>query len=99
MKKYLAIGHFKDSKNIESISSKQNTKKDFQSDLKGNAFVAYAIITESKMIKLEEAKNARGMELFEEVKKMTSNYRVWGDLEDYIEQCLDIMKEKMEMAE
>lgn len=29
---------------------------------------------------------------------MTSNYRVWNDVADYIEQCCDIMQEKFELA-
>lgn len=92
MKSYIAIGHFKESKNITCVADIANTKKDFQKDLKGNGFVAYVVITENKLKKLEELE---GMDLFLEVRKMTTNYRIWNDVTDYIEQCLDIMKNKM----
>ena len=35
MKKYLAIGHFKDSKNMTSVALKTNSVKDFRCDLQG----------------------------------------------------------------
>lgn len=97
MKKYLAIGHFKGSKNITCVADAQNTKKDFQKDLKSNGFVAYVVITEKKLEELK-ALELCGMEVFNEVKKMTTNYRVWNDVVDYIEQCFDIMQERMEQA-
>lgn len=37
-------------------------------------------------------------DLFNEVKKMTTNYRRWDDITEYIEQCFDIMEEKMARA-
>lgn len=43
-------------------------------------------------------KNIDFMGLFHEVKKMTTNYRRWNDICDYIEQCLDIMEEKLDRA-
>lgn len=92
MKRYVAIGHFKGSENMVSIAEQTNSVKAFKDDLRGNAFVAYAVITESKMNKLRTA-DAEG--IFEEVKKMTSNYRVWLDVTDYIEQCFDIIEGKL----
>ena len=92
MKKYLAIGHFNDSENMVSVAMQASTIKNFRENLDGNGFVAWAIISEKKM---ETLKNADCFELFEEVKKLTSNYRRWNDITDYIEQCFDIMEEKM----
>lgn len=92
MKKYLAIGHFKDSKNMTSVAMQNNTLKDFYNDLKGNEFVAYVVLSENKVNYL---KNVSSFDLFNEVKKMTSNYRKWDDITEYIDQCYDIMKEKL----
>lgn len=97
MKKYLAIGHFKENKNITSVAMECTTKKSFYESLLGNEFVPYAIITPKKMIILEN-KLDDSFELWDEVKKLTSNYRRWNDICDYIGQCFDIMKEKIENA-
>lgn len=97
MKKYLAIGHFKENKNITSVAMECTTKKSFYENLLGNEFVPYAIITQKKMIILEN-KLDDSFELWNEVKKLTSNYRKWNDICDYIGQCFDIMKEKIENA-
>lgn len=96
MRKYIAIGHFKDSKNITSVAMKENTMKDFRDDCGGNEFIPMVILTEKKM---ETIKKTDEFHLYDEVKKMTSNYRKWNDICDYIEQCFDIMEEKMEKAE
>lgn len=96
MKKYLAIGHFKDSENMVSVAEQTNSVKAFKDDLRGNGFVAYAVITESRMDKLRTA-DTDG--IFEEVKKMTSNFRVWLDVTDYIEQCFDIIESKIANAQ
>lgn len=96
MRKYIAIGHFKWSENITSVAMKNNTMKDFRNDCGGNEFIPLAILTEKKM---ETIKKTDKFHLYDEVKKMTSNYRKWNDICDYIEQCFDIMEEKMEKAE
>ena len=90
MKKYIAIGHWAEDKNITSIAHSNPNMKSFRDDLGGNAFVPYVIITEKRF---DEILN--GADVFEEVKKMTSNYRKWNEITDYIGQCLDIMEEKM----
>jgi hypothetical protein len=95
VRKYLAIGHFKENKNITCVVSKSNTLKEFRKDLCGNEFIPYVVITEKMMKKISELDC---MDLFDQVKKMTSNYRVWNDVADYIEQCCDIMQEKFELA-
>lgn len=95
MKTYLAIGHFRDEDNTRCVALKTTTRKNFVDNLGGNAFVPYAIISEKKLAVLEKlVKEDDPFGLFEEVKKLTSNYRKWNELCDYIEQCVDIMRFK-----
>lgn len=94
MKAYIAIGHFKDSENIVSIAMTANTKKDFMTDCYGNAFVPYAVLTESMVRKLHEV-NDGSWGIYEQVKKLTTNYRVWNAVTEYIEQCFDILEDKL----
>ena len=91
MKTYAAIGHFKDSKNMVSVAMKANSIKSFRENLAGNEFVAYVIISEKK---LETLKKADCFDLWEEVKKLTTNYRKWNDICEYFEQCFDILEER-----
>jgi len=92
MKKYLAIGHFDDSENMTSVAMECTTMKSFRENLGGNGFIPYVVISEKKM---EILKNTDSFNLFDEVKKLTTNYRVWNDICEYIEQCFDIMEEKL----
>jgi len=92
MKKYLAIGHWAGNENITSVACEGTSIKNFRETLGGNSFVPWVIVTETK---LDVLKKATEMTLFDEVKKLTTNYRVWNEVCDYIEQCLDIMEEKM----
>ena len=71
------------------------TKKAFQDDLRGNEFVAYAVLTEWMFDRLM---SLDGLDRWEQVKKLTSNYRKWRELDDYIEQCGDIIASKMQAA-
>ena len=57
--------------------------------------MAYAVLTEWMFGRLMSLKD---FELYEQVKKLTSNYRKWNDLTDYIEQCSDIIASKMQAA-
>lgn len=97
MRKYLAIGHFKGSENMVSVAMQTTNEKSFRENLIGNEFIAWAVITEKKMETLKNTDDYFG--LWEEVKKLTGNYRKWNDLFDYIGQCFDIMEERMAMAE
>lgn len=92
---YAAIGHFKGSENMACVASYNNTKKSFQDELRGNGFVAYAVLTERMFDRLM---NLSGIDRFEQVMKLTSNYRKWCELDDYIEQCSDIIDAKMQRA-
>lgn len=93
MRTYLAIGHWENNKNMTSVAMRCTTTKNFRENLGGNGFIPYVVISEKKM---EILKNTE--DLFNEVKKMTSNYRRWNDVCEYIEQCFDIMEEKMKNA-
>lgn len=95
MKKYLAIGHWDDNKNMTSVAMECTTMKSFRENLGGNGFIPYVVISEKKM---EVLRMVDSFDLFDAVKKMTSNYRKWNDICEYIEQCFDIMEEKMANA-
>ena len=95
MKKFIAIGHFDDSTNMTSVAMTALNIKDFRQNLGGNGFIPWVVISESKM---ETLKNTSDMDLFDEVKKLTSNYRKWNDICEYLEQCFDIMEDKLERA-
>lgn len=96
MKKYAAIGHWKGNDNMTSIAAAQNTKADFVTDLRANGFVPYVVITEGMMKKLGTADD--GLTLYDMVKKMTTNYRVVNDVVDYLDQCFDILADKVAAA-
>lgn len=93
MKTYAAIGHFKDCTYMTSVAMQCSSVKNFRENLMGNEFVAYAIISEKK---LETLKTKDSFELWDEVKKLTTNYRKWNDLCDYFEQCMDMLEERFE---
>lgn len=95
MKKYLAIGHFRDSKNMTSVSMKNNSMADFRTDLSGNEFIPYVIFTEKAVYNLADVDS---FDLFDIIKKKTSNYRKWNDIYEYIDQCYDIMLDKLANA-
>ena len=96
MNAYLAIGHFKGSENVTSIAAQQTTKKDFMRDCYGNEFVPYVVITEKTFERLSKCSDE--LATWEIVKKLTSNYRVWNDVADYIEQCFDLMTKKLQTS-
>jgi len=94
MKIYATIGHWKDDKNIRSIVLTQNTKKDFMRDCYGNEFVPYVVMTEAMLDKIfNECED--GMDVYEQVKKMTTNYRVWNIVTDYIKQAGYLITDKV----
>lgn len=94
MKKYVAIGHWDNSENITCVISEADTIKDFRSDLRGNAFVTFVILSEQK---LAEIKSADGFfEVFQIIKKLTGNARRWSEIVDYLDQCWDIIESKLE---
>ena len=96
MNKYIAIGHFKGSKESTiSVVDLASTKANFAENLRGNEFVAIAILTEKAF---NEIKNMDAMEMYDKVKKLTTNWRVWNLICEYIEQCSDIVEEKIANA-
>lgn len=99
MKAYIAIGHFKNSKNTVSAALMASTKKDFMVNLYGNEFVPYVVLTESMVEKFRTAVAAdECFGVYDQVKKLTTNYRVWSEVADYIEQCFDIIESKLAAA-
>lgn len=65
-------------------------------DCYGNEFVPYVVITEKTFERL--SKRSDELATWEIVKKLTSNYRVWNAVADYIEQCFDLMAKKLRTA-
>lgn len=96
MKKYIAIGHWEGNQNTTSVSVKASTISSFRDDLKGNGFKAYVILTEKNF---NEIKNMNCFEIFERIKKLTSNWRKYNEITDYIEQCADIMESRLANAQ
>jgi hypothetical protein len=80
---YAAIGHFKDSKNVVSVVFKQRTRKDFMTDCYCNGFTPYVVMTETMLNKIfNDCRN--GSDVFDQVKKLTTNYRVWNIVTEYL---------------
>lgn len=99
MKAYIAIGHFKGNQNTVSAAMTANTKKDFIGNLFGNEFIPYAVLTEGMVQKFHDILAADDcFGVYDQVKKLTSNYRVWNEVADYIEQCFDIIEAKIQAA-
>jgi len=89
MNAYIAIGHFKDSENITTVALMQRTKKAFMRDCYGNDFVPYVVLTEAMA---EKVLSMDSFALWDQVRKLTSNFRKWNEVTDYIEQCGDIIE-------
>lgn len=99
MKTYLAIGHFSESENITSVALSCTTLVDFRHQLAGNTFIPFVVITGNKLAKLESMiKSDDCFAVYDEVKKMTTNYRKWNVITDYIEQCFDILVDRYDKA-
>lgn len=88
MKKFAAIGHWKGTKNITCIVGDARTQNDFYGDCKGNGFVAYAILSEKK---LEAYKAADFLDRHE---TLNNCWHVL-DVEEYLDQCMDIIESKL----
>lgn len=93
MNVYVAIGHFKGSKNLTCVALTQVTKKAFMVDCYGNEFIPYVVLTEKMLDKIQSCDD-----IFAQVKKMTTNYRVWNDVTDYLTNCFDIIADKANTA-
>ena len=98
LNKYIAIGHWADNNNVTSVSFKQYTLKDFKNDLGGNNFIAWLILTEKAFDKIVNSECDRDV-VWDMITKKVTNYRKWDIINEYIAQCLDIMQDKMKIAE
>lgn len=92
MKKYIAIGHWVGCKNITCVTSTNSSDKWFREDLKGNGFVPYVTFSEKKF---ESFKTMDLLEIFYEVKKLTSNYRRWCEVSEYICECAGFIEYRL----
>lgn len=92
MKKYIAIGHWRDSKNITCVTSTNSSDKCFRDDLKGNGFIPYVTFSEKKF---ESFRTMDLLEIFYEVKKLTSNYRRWNEVSEYICECFSFIEHRL----
>ena len=95
MKKYIAIGNWDWSENVTCVVGMYNTLHEFREELKLNGFMSYIILTEKRFEKMD---GMSGFEILEELIHSVSGRRL-NIVVDYIEQCYDIMMEKMEEAE
>lgn len=84
MKTYAAVGYFKfnGKERTQSVAMNATTRKNFTDNLRANEFVDYIVISEKKLEELKKIDNSYDM--FNEVKKLTSNYRMWDFLTDYL---------------
>lgn len=96
MKKFIAIGHWDGNENTTSTACMEDTKAKFVETLKLNGFRAYVVLTEKTF---DEMKEMDCFDIYEKVKKLSSNYRKYNEITDYIEQCMDIMSEKLAKAQ
>lgn len=95
---YIAIGYFKSKKdNITCVAYKDRSKKDFIDSLRSNEFVAYSVFSKYKMCQIEQAEG-NSFDLYNLMKGVSSSYKAAGLSADYLEQCLDIIQDKIEKA-
>lgn len=96
VKKYVIIGHWRENRDvITSAIDEGRSIKEVRENCAGNGLVPYVVISENRFHKLEEITDSFNM--YEEVKKLTSNWRRWGDIADYFFQCSDIIEERLKM--
>ena len=91
MKKYVAIGHWYNNNNTTCFVGEADSIAEFRTDLKCNGFRVYVVLSDRK---LAECKNANEFEIFEIIKKLTTNYRKWNEVVDYVEQCMGTIEYK-----
>jgi len=86
LKKYIAIGYWGKKKNAHHhIVVAHDSLKAVRRDCKANDFIAQIVLTE------ENFRRIMGLEdnytrLFE-IKKLTSNFKIWNMLTNYLSQC------------
>lgn len=96
MKKYIAIGHWDGNEDTTSTACTEETKAKFMETLKLNGFRAYVVLTEKTFYEMKEM---NCFDIYEKVEKLSSNWRKYNEITDYIEQCMDIMSDKLAKAQ
>ena len=91
---YVGIGFFKDRANkksekvLEIVVFAKDTKANFMRDCVGNGFAAQVVLTEEILKRLYgenlDCMNMDSLEVYEQVKKLTTNYRVWNRIESFL---------------
>lgn len=91
MKKYIAIGHWKEQDNVSSVVCESDSIKAFRKELVSNGFVQYVILSEDKFNSMLDIIDD-GMALFYKLKGISRNTNT---VVEYIQQCYDIIQYKL----
>ena len=89
MKKFVAIGHWDYSKNVTCAAGDARTMGEFKDDLKANGFTAWMVFTEEKVAAYKAA------DVFGRMDMISSRNRHCIDIEDYMNECMDIIENKL----
>lgn len=81
MKKFIAIGRFQWNQYHQEIEIEANTVAEARHEAKANEFHVLTVLSEKMIEKLQKMNRE---ERWEQVKKLTTNYRKWRMLEDRI---------------
>lgn len=92
MKRFIAIGRWQYSENITSVVADANTRKEFEIDVKCNGFIPYMIFSEKKFNKYKTA------DIFDKMEMISSRNRHAIDIEDYLNDCMDIIESKLAIS-
>lgn len=92
MKKFIAIGRWLYSENITSVVADANTRKEFENGVKSNGFIPYMILSEKKFNKYKTA------DIFDKMAMIPSRNRHAIDIEDYLNDCMDIIESKLAIS-
>lgn len=89
MKKFVAIGHWDYSKNVTCVAGDNSNRAAFENDLKANGFVAYMVFSEQRIAQYKAA------DVFGRLDMISSRNRHAMDVEDYLNECMDIIENKL----
>lgn len=89
MKKFVAIGHWDFNKNITCAAGDARTMSEFKDDLNANGFTAWMVFSEEKVNAYKAA------DVFERWDMINSRNRHCLDIKDYMDECMDIIENKL----